>query len=285
MIITRIIGGLGNQLFQFAAAKSLALHHNTSLKLDVSLVESGGIRKIDLPLFNIVYDIATSEEINSFNKLSLTTKIIQQFLPAHKRNVYKEPGFTYDPHFFRAPHNCYLKGYWQSPKYFENIEGMIQKEFTVRTDAINTVVHLAAKFNQEESVSVHIRRGDYLDKTTVDFHGILSPGYYMSAIQLMKKQYPLCRFYFFSDDIEWVKKNIPVDIDHEFISGTHTHTAIEDFYLMSQCKHNIIANSSFSWWAAWLNKNPGKLVIAPDKWFDKANLNTKDLIPENWIRI
>lgn len=282
MIIVQLTGGLGNQLFQYAAGKTLALHHNTAVKVDVSHYQQNKDRKLDLNQLTIPVTIANQEEISEFINTGLISKALARLQPAHARKVYREPSFRYDPSFLDARSHVYLKGYWQSEKYFDRYRSEIFNEFKVRQELVNKVSDFAAKLQSEISVSVHIRRGDFLNTIALDHHGILDGDYYKRAIKLFPAN---AKFYFFSDDIDWVKSQQLTDKPYEFVSGVLTSSAIEDFYLMSQCHHNIIANSSFSWWAAWLNDNPNKTVIAPGKWFNKAGHDTSDLIPPGWQRI
>jgi hypothetical protein len=123
-----------------------------------------------------------------------------------------------------------------------------------------------------------------LNPESAAYHGVLDPFYYEKAMGIIEEKIPDARIYFFSDDIQWVKQNLALNKHKELVSS-HSRSAIEDFYLMTQCRHNIIANSSFSWWTAWLNDNPGKIVIAPEKWFTDKKIKTKDLIPQGWIRV
>jgi hypothetical protein len=285
MIIVQLSGGLGNQLFQYAAGKSLALHHNTILKLDVSAFNNQNARKFELALFNIPLSIALQEEITAFTSANVATKIFDRLKPAQKRKVYKEPHFHFNPAFFQAPEDAYLKGYWQSEKYFTNCADVLRNEFTVREEHIKNVTGLAQQLQSENSISIHIRRGDYLDPTSLEYHGIMEKDYYNKAIRALSEKFADAKFSLFTDDKAWVKENLQFDRPFEIISGVATQSAIEDFYLMSQCRHNIIANSSFSWWAAWLNNFRAKNVIAPAKWFNKAPHDTRDLIPANWHRL
>jgi Glycosyl transferase family 11. len=277
MIIVRLFGGLGNQLFQYAAGKSLAMHQGTTVKLDTSLLGILAKRPFDLQYFNIPIDLATEEEIREYTAMPAWQKL----LPPYKRKIYKEPHFHYDTNFFKARPNVYLKGYWQSEKYFKHIEAEIRKEFTVKEEYIRHLPPLA----HEPSLFIHIRRSDYLKKEVQDYHGTMDADYYNKALEYVSKKAPNLKVYFFSDDIEWVKQNIKIDHPYEMVTGNLTHTAIEDFYLMSRCQHAIIANSSFSWWAAWLNNHPAKIVVAPGRWFINTKLNTKDIIPPNWTLI
>jgi hypothetical protein len=177
-----------------------------------------------------------------------------------------------------------LKGLWQSPLYFAKYQDEIRKIFTIKENYIDNLDSIANDIKNSQSVSVHIRRGDYLSKIAYRELGLTSIEFYKKSIAYMSETITNPQFYFFSDDIEWVKSEFHLP-NANFVSGEKTKNNIEDFYLMSQCKHNIIANSTFSWWAAWLNENPEKIVVAPIKWFNKLRHSTKDLIPEKWIRI
>jgi hypothetical protein len=285
MIIVKLTGGLGNQLFQFAAAKSLALHLKQPFKLDVSSYKTDILRDFELSFFNANFEVAAAEEINSFTQQSFLGKLLQHLKPSYKRKIYKEPFYHYDENFFNALPNVYLKGYWQSHKYFLPFHTIIEKDFSVKKDFIQNVETAVSQLENEVNVSVHIRRSDYANKITNNFHGVLPEAYYNAAIASIKNKYANAKFYFFSDDIDWVQKNINTSDNFEFVTGKITSAAIEDFCLMQHCSHNIIANSSFSWWAAYLNPNPDKIVIAPKRWFNKAPYDTKDLIPESWIRL
>jgi hypothetical protein len=282
MITVQIKGGLGNQLFQYAAGKALALQHNTKLALDLSGInrKDDTIRLFDLDQLHVNYEAGNPQP-----NRGLIRKILDRVGPAPSRRVYKESHFHFDPHFFRAGPDVYLKGYWQSEKYFKNIEPVIRKEFTVRDEYIQHLKAQADRMKAENSVFIHIRRSDYLKKEVQDYHGAMDAGYYNRAIAYISEKVSPVKVYFFSDDIEWVKQHITIDYPYEVVTGKITKTAIEDFYLMTQCKHAIIANSSFSWWAAWLNNHPSKIVVAPKQWFINSQLNTKDIIPATWTSI
>jgi len=290
MIVAEINGGIGNQLFQYASAKSLSLFHKTELKLNVNPFGDkfmpGELRSrpFDLHHFNIPEIPADNSIGNSFLKVSFFQKILQNLKPNYKRKIYKEPFFHFDPHFFEAGNNIYLKGLRQSEKYFKLFETEIRTILKFKDAIVNQFYEIGKKINNENSISVHIRRGDYLAKISMEVLGLLPIEYYQNAISLMKSKVNTAKLYFFSDDIEWVKENFNIP-DAEFISGSITSNHIEDLYLMSQCHHNIIANSSFSWWGAWLNNNPDKIVIAPGKWFNKGPKDTQDLVPPGWIKI
>jgi hypothetical protein len=285
MVISRIYGGLGNQLFQYAAGRALALHHGTKLLLDVGKFDEYKLRHFDLAALHTELTIAKPDELIPYFNRNVFQKIRDNIAPMSQRKVFKQKKFRFDPRFFSLPAEIYIQGYWQSEKFFAPVADTIRREFTVRAEHIEKVRALADRIRGEEAVSMHIRRGDYTNKEIMERHGILPESYYQQAIALLRERYHGLRFYFFSDDMQWVKDKFAID-NAEFVSGAYTSTHFEDFYLMSCCRHNIIANSSFSWWAAWLNANPAKTVIASRQWFgEKGPKDTQDLIPASWLRV
>ena len=288
MILVELNGGLGNQMFQFAAAKSLSLFRNADLKLDsTSAAEQNlpeGLKKrpYDLHHFNITDPIANKKDIDLFSDRSLVNKIIEKSKPPYKRRIYREPFFHFDKNFFKAGPNVYLKGLWQSEKYFIPYQEEIRRSLELNDKHFDHLLNIANMIKNQNSVSIHIRRGDYLAKITLNVLGLIPIDHYLRAIELIKLKINNPVFYFFSDDINWVKENFSFP-DAVYVSDHISKNHIEDLYLMSQCRHNIIANSSFSWWGAWLNNNPGKIVIAPKNWFNKGPKDTYDLYPDNWI--
>jgi hypothetical protein len=285
MVIVQLTGGLGNQLFQYAAGKSLALSQGSKLKCDLGSYGKQGSRSFDLNCFKLDVEVATREELESLQSKNLITKALQRTLPPHKRKAYREPHFHFDPSFFSARKDIYLKGNWQSERYFKRFEDQIKNEFEIKEEYVSHLEELASSLMSQSSISVHIRRGDYLQQQFLQYHGVLSAHYYNEAIKQIAQNVTNPKFYFFSDDIQWVMQNLDLDFPHEFISGKATRSSIEDFYLMQSCQHNIIANSSFSWWAAWLNRNPGKNIVAPRQWFQQGPKDTYDLLPDKWIKV
>ena len=185
-----------------------------------------------------------------------------------------------------ARHGLYLQGYWQSERYFEQHADALRKVFAFRNAPTGPNADLARQIRQDVSVSLHVRRADYADCTrTRAFHGLCDPDYYLGAIEFIRRQVPRFRLFAFSDDPQWVASTLQphhpdmVVVDHN--RGDQSHN---DMLLMSMCQHHIIANSSFSWWGAWLNPDPNKIVIAPRQWFAEAP-DTADLIPKSWIRL
>jgi hypothetical protein len=289
MIIIRLNGGLGNQLFQYALGRYLAHLHKIQLKLDIRWFEKG-IRDYELKYFNVQESIATQEEINVTTKMTTSLvnrfqrNIIDPFLPYYKRSIVEEQTNSFDKNLFHSKSDVYIKGYWQSEKYFLDIEDQIRRDFTFKYELDHRNKDLSNKIKACNAVSVHIRRGDYVfNPEYAKKYGACSIDYYQKSYSLLKSKLEQPYFFIFSDDIQWVENNINFFHPCVYVSHNTGQNSYKDLQLMSLCKHNIIANSTFSWWGAWLNDNPDKLVIAPKKWSNDINTNTKDIFPKSWI--
>jgi hypothetical protein len=293
MVIAQITGGLGNQLFQYAAAKSLSLHHNVPLSLEVSSFYRKELPELEVPrdfeLFNftgITEKIISVEELSSLIDLKKTNVLPKMIIPAYRKDIYTEPYYHFDKNFFKSKKKVFLKGGWQSEKYFKSHENEIRNNLHLKDALVERVLEKANTLKIETSVAVHIRRGDYLRKKIIyEWHGVMDKEYYTKAFELLKSKTNASKAYYFTDDVDWVSENLLPLFDGEIISGNITKSHYEDLYLMSQCKHNIIANSSFSWWGAWLNGHKDKIVIAPKKWFGNGPKDTQDIIPEGWHKV
>jgi|SRR3989338_363061 len=295
MIVTKLIGGLGNQIFQYAAGRRAAFINNTQLKLDITGYEKQeGItpREYMLHDFNIQENFASIAEIEKFKKIPRSfigkylSKVIKWITPFHRQSYIKERHFHFDPEILKIKENTYLEGYWASEKYFADIEDIIRSEFTFKKKPNEENKKMIDKIQNCNSVAIHIRRGDYIsDAKTREHHGSCGPDYYHQAISIIAKKISNPHFFLFSDDPDWVKANLKLTYPSFYINFNTGNKSYEDLRLISLCKHNIIANSSFGWWGAWLNKNPDKIVIAPRKWFQDDSINTEDLISKSWIRI
>jgi hypothetical protein len=295
MIVAKIVGGLGNQMFQYAFAKKLALQHKVELKLDISAFENSinpsknDNRTFDLPIFNIKIQIASTEEIHKFSK-SKFSKLLDYMclnLPIKSNYFYlKEPYFHYFKNAVQAPSNTYVDGYWHSEKYFLNIKETLLTDFKLRTEFSADINTLIKEIKSVNSVSLHVRRGDYIsNEANKKIYAQCNNNYYSVAIDYILRKIPNAKFYIFSDDIQWAIDNIKINGAKHFVNSNAEKKHFEDFFLMTNCKNNIIANSSFSWWAAWLNNNIEKIIIAPNKWYVDGVKNTKDLIPSQWITL
>jgi hypothetical protein len=285
MIIVQIKGGLGNQLFQYSSAKALSLYKQVPLKLDLSYFESTG-KKTDLTHFQLPETAAGNAELQLYYDRSIFQRAFQNLLPPARRSVYKEPFFHYDPRFFRVKDDVMLKGLRQSEKYFIDYQPEIRRLLTLKDEIVKGVTSFGNELNTGETVAIHVRRGDYLTKVALHVLGLVEKKYYIKAYEAIAKKISSPQVYYFSDDIEWVEKELVPVIPGKLISQQQPTNHLEDFFLMSKCKHNIIANSSFSWWAAWLNNNPGKIVVAPAKWFNTGGpKDTQDLVPPGWLQL
>ncbi|HYH16769.1 MAG TPA: alpha-1,2-fucosyltransferase [Flavisolibacter sp.] len=284
MIIIRIIGGLGNQLFQYAAARCLAELKGTEVKLDVAGFQDYQLRNFDLTAFNIKATIASEQEIALLKPKGTIERVQSYLTPLRKRRFYKQPYFHYDPNFHQLGNNVYLQGFFQSKKYFTPIQSIIRKELKIRNEHIKEVKQFGNTLQTNTSVALHIRRGDYKNEEALRYHGIVPIEYYQQAASYFQQKLSNPKFYIFSDDGNWVKENLQL-ANATIVSSIHSKTHFEDLYLMSQCQHNIIANSSFSWWGAWLNNNSDKIVIAPKQWFNEGPKDTQDLCPTGWVTL
>lgn len=274
MKIVRITGGLGNQMFQYAFYLSLK-ERFTDVKLDITPYTVSQFHYgYELgEVFGIKADLATIEEIhylinNSNSKLS---------------TIFIERQFNFDKKVFEIEGEVLFYGYWQTEKYFKSIEGIIKKEFVFKRPLDNKNIELVDQINEVNSVSLHIRRGDYV--SIKNLAHICTLEYYQKAVKLIKEKISKPVFYIYSDEIEWVKENISLEEDIIFVDWNKGEDSYKDMQLMSLCKHNILANSSFSWWAAWLNNNKNKMVIAPSRWFNNKTDDIRDLILDDWFKI
>lgn len=281
MIIVNLKGGLGNQMFQYAAGRALAIKSKTDLKLSDHSYSLNKDRDYKLNVFNIKAELATPEELK---KIKYPFGIISKGIRFINGRYLKKYNTVYFKEKYTKPvKNFFLDGYFQSEKYFIDYENEIKEDFKLKTELSNSAKEILEKIkNSEDSVSVHFRRTDYVNHS--DFN-IKDDDYQIRAIQKIKSDLPNARLFIFSDDIRWVKENVNLHKDSVFVSSPEIKD-YEELYLMSQCKNNIIANSSFSWWGAWLNNNPKKIVIAPKTWaVGIKSYRFKDIVPNNWIRI
>ena len=268
MIITKLQGGLANQIFQWAYGKYLSEKHNTLLYLDTtSYLNQSGITKREFSLNkfpNLKYQILPNDR-NISNWSNEPDKIRIQTISDYF--THKELNYDNNSHY-------YLNGYWQSEKYFKEIADIIREELQPSSESLEKFSDLPIN---ENNISIHIRRTDYIKSN--GYHPVQPIEYYQKGLDIIGEY---DNIFVFSDDINWCKTNLKFS-NMIFIDGFDD---VEDLWLMSMCKHNIIANSSFSWWGAWLNDNPNKKVVTPSNWFGRqSNLNTSDMVPENWTKI
>lgn len=299
MIIVRLLGGLGNQMFQYATARHLSIIKKTKLKFDLSAfekniyAENATWRDFQLSVFKLKAEIASKQEIENVKNAhppfieKLKYRLFSQNIPAYRKpEQFEKQLFKFDTTLLSAPKNAYLTGYWQTPLYFNAIRSVLLKEFEFREIPVKDNYPFIDSIKKQNSVSIHIRRGDYISNPEyLKIHGLCTIDYYQRAIEYICKKVDNPTFYIFSDDMEWVKQNIQFVNNCVYVTNTPDKKDHFEMYLMSLCKHNIIANSSFSWWGAWLNQNNPSIVIAPKQWMGDPAIDTKDLIPSEWVRI
>lgn len=288
MIVVKLIGGLGNQLFQYAAGLSLANAKNTELGLDISGFEKYKLFSYALSNFKISAQIINpSGAAPSKKKWSFVLDFVKMILKkdTYQSNYVTESSFAFNENFFSLPDDVYLDGYWQSEKYFLSIKDDIRREFVPKSWHSTHSKKYIEQISTSNSVSVHVRRGDYVSNPTANkIHGSLSLSYYMRASQYIMEKQEDPIFYIFSDDLEWCKKNLILEANVHYVSTFGEPDGfIDEFRLMSMCKHHIIANSTFSWWSAWLGEFQDKIVIAPKSWFRSGGRDTSDILPPSWI--
>ena len=296
MIIIKLSGGIGNQMFQYAAGYSLARRNRTELLLDLSSYSKNSIHNgYELfKVFSIETSEATNKELESIIGLRsnrLFYKLIEKY-PLKilcGNNFYIQPFFHFDPSFDLVKENSLLTGYFQSEKYFLRYRKSISRIYA-QCNKLNNLKgmnkkHLHKILNSN-SISIHVRRGDYLTNIAAfNVHGVCSSSYYIHAISHLKSLMKNLKFFVFSDDVVYSRLIFKGLSNITYIENNIAEHSYLDMFLMSACKHNIIANSTFSWWAAWLNKNQNKVVIAPRKWFKSSKYTTTDLFPSDWILI
>lgn len=299
MIVIKIQGGLGNQMYQYAVGYCLAKRYNVPLGLDCSLMgdikpnEAHTARELELSVFIDDLKIINPAHIklDVANKLTVFERIKDKFtgnkpLPYYKKAYfYEQEQYVFDKNIFLIPQSCYLTGYFQNELYFAHLEQEIRTLFSFKTELDKQNKQMLQQIDKTESVSIHVRRGDYAKNKTINaIHGLLTVDYYKKAIDYICKRVENPHFYIFSDDIDWCIQNLQFDQHQQtFISFNYPDKNYEDMRLMSHCKHNIIANSSFSWWGAWLNANPVKLIVAPQKWLVKQALHqVSGFFPKHW---
>lgn len=315
MIISRLSDGLGNQLFQYAAGRSLAARLDTDYRIDVAAYADPSSRPLGINHFNISAKPATDWELGRLCARAGIERAVRRLIPSPAKglllrtlshllppvpqqtaftpvptasrpllmsgNVAAERNLGFDVQIRNCPEDTYLVGYWQSEKYFSESESIIRNELTLRTAPSQANIALASQIQSQHSVSIHIRRGD---KAGSQFFFPSEPSWCFKAIEYLRALHSDLVFFVFSDDWAWVKTHLPqsssiIHVDHNSHGDAH-----EDLHLMTLCKHNIIASSSLSWWGAWLNTNVSKIVVTPpaQNWCRFEGARFDDLLPGNW---
>jgi len=296
MIVVKLMGGLGNQMFQYAFAKNLAVKNRTFLKVDLTFLldrtprENFVFRDYDLDIFNLKVEESTSDEVNKFfmQPKSLLEKVIYK-IQFQSKVLIREKKFYFESNNFSSAKNCYLDGYWQSEKYFKENEEIIRKDFSFKFSFSEKEQELNKEILLKNAVCINFRRTDFVNQEkSAETHGATELEYYEKAIDLLITKVSNPHFYIFSDDIQWCMENIKISYPITFVGHEFKGTKFSSYLqLMKNCKHFIIPNSTFAWWAAWLCEDKNKIVITPKKWFKDISLQeqTEDIIPEKWIKL
>ena len=284
MIVVKLTGGLGNQMFQYAAGRALALKHQTQLLLDTRTFAKQSLREFALDRLSIQASVATENDMHKWPNWTRKPAAWLQRVGI-TTNRYKQPSFLYDPRWISLSDNTLIEGYFQSERYFLEIQSILKQEFLPKSMPCGTNRDFEMLISTNESVMIHIRRGDYVSNPkALKTHGLCSLEYYKNGIEKIVSKVKDPKFFVFSDDQEWTRTHLELGDRATYITG-NANTPEIDLYLMTRCKHFVIANSSFSWWGAWLGGNQKSVRIAPRPWFDNVSFVERDLVPNDWIQL
>ena len=283
-ITVRMKGGLGNQLFQYATGRALSLHHDVPLKLDVSDVQTTGPMAFCLDALLSSYQVATPAHIaprpsssrSRYKRMRRDARNSLYYWLGKRPKLIEQSDRVYDPRLADQKPPVYLDGYWQTEKYFAAYAQTIRSDIELPGLPSATL----PKGDGLTPISLHVRRGDYVGNP---MHPCCSPEYYENAAAYFARRYEAPVFVIFSDDPAWVRKNIKLPYRVVYMNDQGHYKNYEDMALMSRCKAHVIANSSFSWWGAWLNPDPAKKVVAPAQWFGNVATRELDILPEEWV--
>jgi hypothetical protein len=292
-IIAQLQGGLGNQLFQYATARAIAEQHHCPLLLDHSWFAQTfyevAPREVGLGFMH------TKGALISYSELIARPKrlrrLAQQYWPINPYIYWEQTPYRFDPRLSKAAafskQNLYLIGYWQSYRYFESITGLLQAEIKPLAPLDLHYLRYLQGIQQGHAAMVHVRRGDYVNlASAAKVHGFIGLDYYEAGMRLLLDRDPQTHFFVFSDDLVWAKENLPFKERCTFVESLDESDAvIQELHLMTHCHNHLIANSSLSWWAAWLASHPNQLVICPSRWTMDTMITWDDLLPPTWIRI
>ena len=286
-VVVGLSGGLGNQLFQYAAGRSLSIRLGVSLTLDLSWFGGQKERQFALSEFHVSGVTYTQCSWLPLRGRALVSRFSRRwFNVINGVTVWREPHFHYSLEFEKISKPVFIEGYWQSERYFWNIRDQLRNDFTLLNPIPRECSELLEEIRISEAICVHIRRGDYLSNSVAtQVHGVCSIEYYQSGVSELVKDMSHPHCFVFSDDIAWVKKSLFLDCPMTVVDINNPKDVHLDLILMAACRHFVIANSSLSWWGAWLGNHAEKKVIAPSHWFKAQDKNVCDLIPADWLRL
>lgn len=295
MILLHLEGGLGNQLFQYSLGKHLSLIHKTPLVFDIESYKTNPIADCSYWLEDFGIDIRNNlvtpdvlERYKSYRSKKGRRNILHNLLHAKPERYVEEKHYWFDPSIVRTKPPFMLHGWWQSEQYFKDIRSTLLNDLSYAHPLSHKRTKIIEHMRATESVSIHVRRMDYVkNPKTRSAHGELPISYYRTAHDHLYSKRAALNFFVFSDDIEWVKKNMKFPDGTTYIGPSPDDTTgAADMWMMSKCRHQVLANSSFSWWGAWLNQNPDKIVIGPKPWVASMGVEqTRDVLPKDWITL
>lgn len=297
-IVVTLNGGLGNQLFQYAMGRALSLRTGLPLVLDLAWFQQvksqdGAVTTIrDYALEPFDLGVETQcvglSQLNTPGLMGRILRRIFRYVPRQHfgRKVYFERGFVFEQTAFSLQGPVWLEGYWQSPRYFDDCAELLRRELALPRKVSDATLEMLGKIGEYDAICLHVRRGDYVtNKFAEATHGVCSLDYYAKGLDVVLSglQSPHC--FVFSDDPLWARENLRLPVPMTIVDFNGPDSAHEDLWLMSACKRFVIANSSLSWWGAWLSKADDKVVVAPQRWFIAESRDTRDLIPADWVRV
>jgi len=285
-VVVGLSGGLGNQMFQFATGRSLAVRLKVPLIFDLSWFAGQVDRRFALYPFRIEAECCSQNLWLWPSGRAIASRFARRWLPRIMGvPVWREPHFHYAYGFDALKEAVFLEGYWQSERYFREIRSLLKEEFSLREPMPPASIKLIEEINACDAICVHVRRGDYLNNpVAAKLHGTCSVNYYRTGIRELCQGLASPHCFVFSDDPTWVRESMEIDCPMTVVDMNGPNDAHLDLMLMSACDHFLIANSSLSWWGAWLGSHTEKKVIAPERWFLTPDKDTRDLLPESWQR-
>lgn len=286
MIVTRLIGGLGNQMFQYAAGRALAQRLGVEIRIDRRGFADYQTHAFGLQHFAANPRDASPKDLPRMQRESRFNRLLRRFGGGAIR-VFGEPSFHFTPDVLTLPDGTYLDGYWQSEQYFVDVEQTIREDFRILTPPSAENLVWLDKINSVRSVSLHVRRGDYVNSPSASaVHGACDLDYYRRGVEeVAKRAGNDIELFVFSDDPDWAAEKLRLQYPTHFVRHNNADTNYEDLRLMSACQHHVIANSTFSWWGAWLDPRLDSIVVAPQQWFRSDKLDARDLVPARWVRV
>jgi Glycosyl transferase family 11 len=299
MITVRLMGGLGNQMFQYAAALRLAIRHSTELKLDLSLLNRNNLWETHTKRnFSLdAYDLNSALSRHAVRMVPFKSRLtfVDRFsklvrIGSNSANIYREKGVLFHPSVLNLPDDFVLEGYFQDERYFSDISDTVRDSFRAPLEAghlKDETQKLAEDIRTCTSICVHVRRGDYVTNSlAAAHHGVCSINYYTNAIKALLEIVGADKIFVFSDDVPWCRSNFSQSPNLVVVGEKHSgYQSAIHLWLMSLSSHFVISNSTFGWWAAWLGSCPDKVVVRPSRWFQNERMMSGDICPASWARI